>query len=324
MIKKKCKIQEIPADHSFGKISPIQPSTSSQINYSLKSYDETMKMYVVQPKSKKSFKLKKLSNKSKKSNPRNPLAQYQIEDSNLRYLNADLPTTTWIMHSGNISIINNRSYLARPTRLNCRLMYSNNRLEAVGNVNLLLQDNSMIRIQNVYYSPNSRYNLISINALSKTMNFILDLEDGIGYSKVQIDGKSKLIEIMQEVGQKFVLLTRYPKIEEVIKYAIQHETPDAAEIVCPFTMRYSQVTHNFSSKYRSQLNNQHNRKFIIKINRINLILSITLKKVLKNRLLTQVPDFIISFINKFAINLTINLTIKSNLQKKLKRDQMVN
>ena len=153
--------------------------------------------------------------------------------NNLRYYGADLPGSTWLLHSGNITITNDRSHLVHSRKIDCFLT-RRLKLEAIGDVYLELWNSSIVHLTNVYYSPTAKYNMISQNGLSQCAKCVLDLEEGVGYMKIEENDQSVLVTIMKEICQKYIFLTKSPSIDDVVQYAVRHAASDNFEMLCFF------------------------------------------------------------------------------------------
>ena len=152
---------------------------------------------------------------------------------------AELPKSTWVLHSGDTHIVNDRRLLVAARKCDEYLYdLSGRRMEAkfVGDVHLKLDNNLMIDLQRVRFSKEAKYNLLSEGALRVDMGFAIEF----GQLKTHLRFKDKSgvetrFEAANTVAGKFVVLTKEPAIETVIEYAANHPTSKQFESVSIFT-----------------------------------------------------------------------------------------
>ena len=143
---------------------------------------------------------------------------------------ADLPKTTWVLHSGNTHITNDRSLLVgardcdEPLR-GC--LGSSTRAQAIGEVYLELHNNLTLRLKRVRYVPDSKYNLVSDHLLTSEMGFSIWFHGAKVFLLSEREGGAETrIEAMNKLAKKFVFLTKQPPIDYVIEFAEAHPTPN--------------------------------------------------------------------------------------------------
>lgn len=139
---------------------------------------------------------------------------------------SELPKSTWVLHSGDTHVTNNRNVLISSTKCDEHLYnLSGGRMEAkaIGDVHLKLANNLMLDLQRVRFAPDAKCNLISEGALRVDMGFAIEF----GEQKTHLRFKDKSgaesrFELAETVAGKFCVLTDEPAIENVIEYAAAH------------------------------------------------------------------------------------------------------
>ena len=154
-------------------------------------------------------------------------------------VNAQLPKSIWMLHSGDTHITNDRSLLVGARDCDESLYDKfGNRLQAqaIGEVYLELYNNLTLRLKRVRYAPDVKYNLLSDIVLQDELNFTIEFDKlKTHLCFMEQSGAETRFEAMNTVAGKFVFLTKQPAIDYVIEYAEAHPTPNIVDCLSTFT-----------------------------------------------------------------------------------------
>lgn len=143
---------------------------------------------------------------------------------------ARMPKSTWVLHSGDTHITNDRSLLVSARDCDEHLFGKfGNRMKAlaIGDIYLELANNLTLHLQRVRYVPDVMYNLLSDIVLQNEMGFAIEFDKPKTHLcfKENSGGETRF-EAINMVAGLFVFLTKNPTIEDVVEYAAAHPTPN--------------------------------------------------------------------------------------------------